>query len=309
MSNPISWGADNLKSDRTIMVLDEENLKIWLWHGKQRGLVSRRTALRQAESLKGHGYTVGKSIIGRGITEIIEIEERKIGRVPETSKNNEDFMKLLNRNVQEVGNKVIAFGMGGAEDSGDALIGAGSEPEPKVEEKPKKIAIPEVPKPEPKPVPKPEPKPVPKPEPKPVPKPEPEPVQEVQIPPKTSVASPATVEDEPDFSADEYESEDEEAEAEPAQPQAAPASAPSLSPNDEAKMGVVLLAVMSVFHDIWASKKADGSISIEQMDGPVCKFTIESGKVKFEPGSFSKIDPEKKQAIQAKFYELVKNLA
>ncbi len=50
-----------------------------------RGLVSRRTALRQAESLKGHGYTIGKSIIGRDLKEIIEIEERKIGMVPDVT--------------------------------------------------------------------------------------------------------------------------------------------------------------------------------------------------------------------------------
>ena len=62
---PIEWSKDQFQPDRSIIVLDESSLSLFLWHGSKQGLVDRRTALRQAQSLKGHGYTVGKSIIGR----------------------------------------------------------------------------------------------------------------------------------------------------------------------------------------------------------------------------------------------------
>ena len=67
----IDFDPKNLTPDRSIIVVDEENLRVWLWHGKQRLLVPRRTALRQAQALKGHGYQAGNAIIGRGINEIV----------------------------------------------------------------------------------------------------------------------------------------------------------------------------------------------------------------------------------------------
>ena len=87
---PIEWGQDQLQPDRSIIVLDESSMSLYLWHGKTQGLVPRRTAHRQAESLKGHGYSVDQSIIGRDIKEIREIDERKVGRVQhDTDLNNE----------------------------------------------------------------------------------------------------------------------------------------------------------------------------------------------------------------------------
>lgn len=109
----IKWGKENLTDDRSILVLDESSLAIWLWHGKKQGLVARRTALRQAQSLKGHGYTIGKSIIGREIREIKEIDQRKIGRDPETDNIYTEFQNVLKRNYQELDNFVITFSAGG----------------------------------------------------------------------------------------------------------------------------------------------------------------------------------------------------
>ncbi len=94
---PIELSKDQLTPDKSIIVCDEESQKVWLWHGTGRGLVPRRTALRQAQSLKGHGYQAGNAIIGRDLDAIIEIDSRKVGREPESTQNNEKLMLLLNK--------------------------------------------------------------------------------------------------------------------------------------------------------------------------------------------------------------------
>ncbi len=109
----IEFSKDQLTPDKSIIVLDEENQKVWLWHGKGRGLVPRRTALRQAQSLKGHGYQAGNAIIGRDLNAIIEIDDRKVGREPESTQNNEKLMLLLNKNFEAIGNFVYIIGTGG----------------------------------------------------------------------------------------------------------------------------------------------------------------------------------------------------
>ena len=81
-----------------------------------------------------------------------------------------------------------------------------------------------------------------------------------------------------------------------------------LKNKEEAQIGLVIIAVLSEFKDIWASRKADGTITIEQMDGPVCKFTISEGKVKFKPASFQEVEPSIKSAIQKKFMDLINEL-
>ena len=138
---PIKWGKENLLPERSIIVLDESSQAVWLWHGSKQGLVARRTALRQAESLKGHGYTVGKSIIGRDIKTIKEVDQRKIGRDPETDKVNQAFEEVLDRKHRELENFVITFSTAAVE---AAEI---------------KVTVKPTPKPEPKPSVKPEPKP------------------------------------------------------------------------------------------------------------------------------------------------------
>ena len=62
---------------------------------------------------------------------------------------------------------------------------------------------------------------------------------------------------------------------------------------------------MEQYDDIWISKKEDGSISVEMMDGPIASFKIEAGKVKYSQNSFNGISSNIKTAIQKKFDELV----
>ncbi len=112
---PIKWGKGNFLPDTSIITLDETSESLYLWHGARQGLVARRTALRQAESLKGHGYTVGKSILGRDIKNIKEIDARKIGKVPEDTKMNEDLQVILDKTFTELENFIVTFQTGGGE--------------------------------------------------------------------------------------------------------------------------------------------------------------------------------------------------
>jgi len=160
---PIEWGKDQLQPDRSIIVLDELTMAVYLWHGQKQGLVARRTALRQAESLKGHGYTIGKSIIGRDVKEIKEIDARKVGRVQEETELNEELQELLDKKHKKLDNYAITFDM--------------------------EAPTPSTAKPRPKPKPKSAPEPKAEPKPKPKPKSAPEPKVKTEIKPKLSEKS------------------------------------------------------------------------------------------------------------------------
>jgi len=109
---PIKWGREKFLPDTSIIILDESSEALFLWHGARQGLVARRTALRQAESLKGHGYTVGKSIIGRDLKSISEIDARKIGKVPEDTALNEQLQVILDKKFTELDDFVVTFQSG-----------------------------------------------------------------------------------------------------------------------------------------------------------------------------------------------------
>lgn len=136
VSEPIKWNKDNLTAESNIIILDEGTSSLFLWYGAKQGLVSRRTALRQAQSLRGHGFTVGKSIIGRDTKELIEIDQRKIGRVHEIDELNEDLQTLLNRKFKELDNFVITFEL---KDIVEPIAKVLSKPQPVIDETPKVV--------------------------------------------------------------------------------------------------------------------------------------------------------------------------
>ena len=287
VSEPIKWSKDSLTAESNIIILDEGTSSLYLWYGAKQGLVSRRTALRQAQSLRGHGFTIGKSIIGRDIRDLKEIDQRKIGRVLENDELNDELQTLLNREYKELTNFMITFEL-------KEIV----EPVAKVK--------PEL-KPEPKIVSKPEPKIVSKPEPKIVSKPEPVIEQE----------TPKVVKTEMKF-ASEYDTKpDPVLESKPtvkpsisttqvSSPEAKVASKPALGLSIQAKIGFVLMGILDHYDDIWISVKEDGSYSVEHMDGRVCEFSIVEGKIKFTVDSFSGISTKIKTEIQKKFVELSK---
>ena len=264
---PIRWSKDSFMPETSIIVLDEGSENVYLWHGAKQGLVARRTALRQAESLKGHGYTVGKSIIGRDIKGIKEIDARKVGKVPEDTQINEELQNILSRKFTELDNHIVTF------DAGVVKPIAVAKPEPKVEPKPaptpsvstpvKPAATPAISKPA-------------------------TPVKKFEAGSEYDVAEPM-----PSI----------KTEAKPAP--AIKVSTDSLI--TDAKIAFVFSAILEHYDDVWISKKPDGSFAVEQMDGPIAQFSIKEGsKLNFTANSFSGVDPKIKTAIQKKFIELSK---
>ncbi|MFW9877725.1 MAG: hypothetical protein ACFFG0_31950, partial [Candidatus Thorarchaeota archaeon] len=231
----------------------------------------RRTALRQAESLKGHGYTVGKSIIGRDIKIIKEIDARKVGKVPEDTQMNEELQALLDKKFSELDNFIVTF---------QAFVEKPAIVAPKVEAKP--VPAPTVSRPASTPT-----------------------ISKPITKPVVSKPAPASVK------SAKVASEYDEVEPMPSiKPVTKPipsiqVSKESLAAN--AKIAFVISAILEHFDDIWISKKKDGNYSVEEMDGPICTFQLKEGsKINFSANSFSRIDPKIKTAIQKKFIELSK---
>ncbi|MFX1454563.1 MAG: hypothetical protein ACFFDB_04245 [Promethearchaeota archaeon] len=263
----INWSKDSFMPDTSIIVLDESSESLFLWHGVQQGLVARRTALRQAESLKGHGYTVGKSIIGRDIKVIKEIDARKVGKVPEDTDLNNELQSVLEKSFTALDNYIVTFQSGAVA------------PKPitqKVKEEPKVEVTPTPAQPTPTHV-------------SPVKAPIPSKPKEVGseyddvevLPP----IKPSTTESQP----------------------APAIHVSKSSLNTDARIAFVFSAIIEHFDDIWISKKSDGSFSVEEMDGPICSFNVKEGsKINFAANSFNRIDPKIKTAIQKKFIELSK---
>ncbi len=284
---PIKWSKESFMPETSIIVLDEGSESVYLWHGVQQGLVARRTALRQAESLKGHGYTVGKSIIGRDIKNIKEIDARKIGKVPEDTKMNDELQEILERKFTELDSYIITFQVGAVKPIVAPKV------EPKVEAKP--TPMPSVSKPITAAEPVSSPKPVTSPKPVSSPKPvtSPKPVSSTQ---PTEVAS-------------EYEATEPMPSIKTAGKPAPAIKVSTTGLITDAKVAFVFSAILEHFSDIWISKKPDGSFAVEQIDGPICQFSIKEGaKLTFSANSFSDVDPKIKTAIQKKFIELSKLL-
>lgn len=268
VSEPIGWSKDNLTNNRSVIILDESNQVVWLWHGSNQGLVARRTALRQADSLKGHGYTVGKSIIGRDLKNIMEIDQRKISRDPTTDEMWGNLEKVLNRDIKKLENHIVTFEISGSE----SLISKPIKEKTVVKET--KTTIKTVEKASPEPI-----------------------VKETPPPATTPTFKPTN---EYDVSPD----TPKVTKPKPSEEKLA-TSKQTIDPPLQAKIGFVLAGILDHYDDIWVSKKNDGSYSVEMMDGPICLFKVSEGaKISFSPDSFKGISTSVKLEIQKKFVSL-----
>jgi len=263
----INWSKDIFMPDTSIIVLDESSESVYLWHGVQQGLVARRTALRQAESLKGHGYTVGKSIIGRDIKVIKEIDARKVGKVPEDTELNNELQGILGKKFTSLDNYVVTFQEGAVPPKALSLK---VKEEPKIETKP--VQASSTPK---------------------------------SVTPVT-VATPSKSAD-VGSEYNEVELLPTMKPTTTATKPAPAINVSKTSLVTDAKISFVFSAILEHYDDIWISKKSDGSFSVEEMDGPICVFHLKEGnKINFTADSFKNLNPRIKLAIQKKFIELSK---
>ncbi|MHA1697414.1 MAG: hypothetical protein ACTSWN_01090 [Promethearchaeota archaeon] len=299
---PVTWSAEQFSDDSIIMILEEYNQLIWLYYGKNNGIVKRRKALRQAESLRGHGYTVGNTIIGRNIRGIVEIDARKVVRMPAEKEKYDRLLKLFELSHDPFVGECVALSEPGTEAFVETV--AKPKPSPRVEETATSMpsvsaeSHPTVAESAPVPVAKPEPVPVKVPDvsSKSVPKPLPSSSSSMQVAQRPPPA--ADMEDIPIV--DEYSGIEEVFETSTSERLT---RSSMISKEDELKGGILLLAILRFFSDLYVSKKGN-HFTIETLDGPLCDAIIENGKIKFSKSSFEAIDPKIKKDIQNAFMEL-----
>ena len=281
VSEPIKWSKDHLTPESNVIILDEGSSSVFLWNGDKKGLVSRRTALRKAESLKGHGFSVGKSIVGRDIKNLKEIDQRKIGRVPENDELNDELRTLLNREFKYLDDYTVTFDIDGDFPSAIKLAA--------------KLVSTETPKPKPVAMS--------------VDKPAPAAVKKQPAPVKNIMKSASEYDTEPDLPKETTLIRSQSIVDTPLPTlKQDTAPEPKLALPVQAKIGFVMIGILDHYDDIWISKKEDGGYSVEHMDGKVCDFSISEGKIKFSSDSFKGISTNIKTEIQKKFVELSKLL-
>ena len=219
--------------------------------------------------------------MGRDIKDLREIDQRKIGRVPEIDELNDELQTLLNRGFKYLDDYTVTFDVDGDFPS---AIKPASKPDSSGEPIPEPVATPVL-KPEPSVI-KTQPAPVNK-EMKHASEYDIEPVLPKEAAPirnKTIVTTPEpTIKHEI-------------------------APVPKLDHSIQAKIGFFLIGVLDHYNDIWISKKEDGAYSVEHMDGKVCEFSNSEGKIKFSSDSFSGISTTIKSMVQKKFVDLSKLL-
>ncbi|MHA1794443.1 MAG: hypothetical protein ACTSVI_17540 [Promethearchaeota archaeon] len=270
--NQVPWDPKWFDDDNIIIVLDEYNQLVWIYYGRRNGIVTKRKAYRQADSLRGHGYTIGNSIIGRNLTGIVEIDQRKIERLPDEKDKWERLQKLFTlAHHEKVIEECVALG--------EYSSAPARSPAPKPEPEPTPAPEP-APKPEPTPAPAPKPEPEPTPAPAPTPKPEPTP-DSIDIPEEyKGIEETFSTSEETKLQGVEY-----------------------ITKDDEIKAGNLIMAILRYFSDIYISKKGN-HFTIESLEVGVCQFTIVDGKIKFSKDSFKELDPDMKKNIQKAFIEL-----
>jgi len=107
--------AESLTDDNIVAIMDEINNVLWLWLGKNTGLVQRRGSMRAARSLKTYGHEYGNSIIGRHLGDILEIKGDVIESDQEAANRFQTALRLFN-SASEIQDGTLAIfeGLAGA---------------------------------------------------------------------------------------------------------------------------------------------------------------------------------------------------
>ncbi|MHA1324962.1 MAG: hypothetical protein ACTSRL_19400 [Candidatus Helarchaeota archaeon] len=315
----LPFTTESLKHDNIVAIMDEIHEVLWLWMGKNTGLVMRRGSMRVARSLKAYGHEIGPSIVGRKLKDVVPIDGLKIDSDPTEKQKFDKVISLFTR-PHEIKADVLAefkvqaditqhayYGL--SKEQRDNLVAAAiaapsagddarkieeivGQFRPTVPEESSTAAVvPKVPPaiptaPQPPSTPQPA---VVQPAPSPDITPPPIPTQTIEIPIETTSAPPITT------------------------LEAAPT--PKIAPSaDEAVIGdvkasIVISSILSEFSDIFIglkTKEGKKIYSVEGPDGEICQFSLDKSKIQFLPGSWEKVNQEKKRNIQKMFIDRVK---
>ncbi len=108
VGNRLPFSPENLTDDNIVAVMDEVNNVLWLWLGKNTGLVARRGSMRAARSLKTYGHEYGHSIIGKNLGDILEIKGEAIETENESKSRFQTILNLFN-NPSQIQDGVLAI--------------------------------------------------------------------------------------------------------------------------------------------------------------------------------------------------------
>ncbi|MHA1383351.1 MAG: hypothetical protein ACTSR3_06300 [Candidatus Helarchaeota archaeon] len=97
MSKRLPYSMESLRDDNIVAIMDEIHDVIWLWMGKNTGLVQRRGSMRAARSLKAYGHEVGPSIVGRKLKDVLDVRGDAIETDPEQKNRFETILNLFNQ--------------------------------------------------------------------------------------------------------------------------------------------------------------------------------------------------------------------
>ena len=305
----LPFTTESLKDSNVVAIMDEIHEVIWLWMGKNTGLVMRRGSMRAARSLKAYGHEIGPSIVGRKLKDVIPLDGLKIESDPEEKAKFEKVISLFTREhvvkdnvlaeyqvtAEVVQHKYYGLSKTQRDDLVQAAIAAPSagddvrkieeivgEFRPSVPDESSTAAV--VPKVAPKPAPRPAPAAAPS-----VPVISPPPidtVQTIEIPddlPTTIIEIPET----------------------------APIAGEDEVLLGEIKAAIVISSVLSVYSDIFIGLNPEKSTKIFKIEGPeglICKFSLDQSKIQFLPGSWEKVSTPQKTKIQKLFIDRVKKL-
>ncbi|MFX1295458.1 MAG: hypothetical protein ACFFD2_11500 [Promethearchaeota archaeon] len=318
----LPFSSESLKDDNIVAVMDELHEVIWLWMGRNTGLIMRRGSMRVARSLKAYGHEIGPSIVGRKLKDVVPVDGLKIETDSTEQTKFEKVISLFTREhtikaevlaefqvIAEIEQpKYYGLSKSQRDDLVSAAIAAPSAGDDvrKIEEivgqfrpiVPDKSSITtkaskSVPRSTPRSTSKSAPKPVSKPVPKIVPKP-----AEISPPPSKITTPPLK----------------NSKGLQPASTIEIPESPRTMKDTEligKIKAAILINSVLSEYTDIFVGVKTqDGRkvFSIECQDGVICKYSLDKSKIQFLPGSWDKISLDQKQKIQKIFIECVKTL-
>ena len=284
MSTRLPFALGSLKDDNIVAIMDEIHEVIWLWMGKNTGLVQRRGSMRAARSLKAYGHEIGPSIVGRKLNDVIDVRGDAVESDPDQKDRFEKILTLFNLEHSLKFDDVLAEyrGLGG----GKSNIKYGLTTEQRSELVKAALAAPtagdDTRKIE-------------------------QIVGDFRPPPPPESSTAAVI--------PKYQPETSSVPVPKPSIQSKilqPRIAMDENTMGDIKAAILINAVLSEINEIFLGlkKNPDGSTtySIEGPNGEICKYTIKGSQINFSPRSWDNVDPKIKQDIQKIFLDQVKLL-